>query len=107
MDCKRTSLSDLEAELPKVAHRSVEEFRLKRFRRNHLIVSAGAAFEADEIIGVETEHSSSVARVAVVSGTESLQTHRWREMDSNFWYAAQKPWISAAFRALRGHRRGS
>ena len=88
MDCKRTSLSDLEAELPKVAHRSVEEFRLKRFRRNHLIVSAGAAFEADEIIGVETEHSSSVARVAVVSGTESLLTLCWKELNSNFPFRA-------------------
>ena len=37
------------------------------------------------------------------SGTENLQTPRWREMDSNFSStAAQKPRISAAFRALRG-----
>ena len=38
----------------------------------------------------------------IASGAESSRTLCWREMDSNFQYAAQKPWISAAFRALRG-----
>src|SRR5208282_1994345 len=26
----------------------------------------------------------------VLRGTESLLTHRWREMDSNFWYRGRK-----------------
>ena len=31
-----------------------------------------------------------VSTVALILGTDSLQTHRWREMDSNFWYRGTK-----------------
>ena len=38
----------------------------------------------------------------MIQESSSHRTLRWREMDSNFWYRGTKPWISAAFRALRG-----
>ena len=45
-------------------------------------------------------------RLAGLRGLSSQWTFSWRERDSNFWYRAKKPWISAAFGALQAHRLG-
>ena len=41
------------------------------------------------------------------SGTESLPTPRWREMDSNFWYRGTRAVDFRSIPGMAGDRRGS
>ena len=46
--------------------------------------------------GLSPPYPSSGEAMVVLRGTESLLTHRWREMDSNQWYGGTEKLPSAA-----------